>query len=244
MVLYQLLAGERPFERPGERRDTGHASRTRPAVPLRERAPDVPRALERVVMRCIEKLPADRPTSAEAVAAELESFLHARTEATVGELVRATLASARLLPGELATLPVPRPEARRPFSQRPVSLVAFTALLALGLTVVRLADRGSAQAAPATEGALEPAQRGYLRVLATPWAEVSVDGQLVDVTPFARAIPLAPGTHFVTLTHPAAPAETRRVVIEPEQTVLLDVTMNLARAPSPDAGAQAREAPP
>ena len=38
---------------------------------------------------------------------------------------------------------------------------------------------------------------GYLRVLATPWAEVWVDGQRVDVTPFARAdrrSPRAPTT--------------------------------------------------
>jgi serine/threonine-protein kinase len=56
---------------------------------------------------------------------------------------------------------------------------------------------------------------------------VWVDGQRVEVTPFARAIPLAPGTHYVTLKHPAAPEEKRVVTILAGETVTLDVTMNV-----------------
>jgi serine/threonine-protein kinase len=83
-----------------------------------------------------------------------------------------------------------------------------------------------------------PAAPGYLRVLATPWAEVWVDGQRVDVTPFARGIPLPPGTHYVTLVHPSAPVEKRTLQVAPGETRTIDVVMNVGDlAPKDDAGA-------
>jgi hypothetical protein len=72
---------------------------------------------------------------------------------------------------------------------------------------------------------LVPAAPGFLRVLATPWAEVWIDGQRIETTPVARATPLAPGTHFVTLVHPNAPIEKRRVLIVQGKTETLDVEM-------------------
>ena len=52
-----------------------------------------------------------------------------------------------------------------------------------------------------------------------------VDGQKVETTPFARGIPLRPGTHYVRLEHPNAPTERRTVRIVSGDTVLLDVKM-------------------
>lgn len=76
---------------------------------------------------------------------------------------------------------------------------------------------------------LAPANAGGLRVIATPWAHVRVDGQLVETTPFARPIPLPAGKHFITLTHPDAlqPIE-REVVIKTGETMTLDVVMSLS----------------
>ena len=67
VVLYQLVCGARPFERGDEtdRRAAAHRIRRDPPIPLHRRAPDVPRALERIVMRAIEKLPADRYATAQ-----------------------------------------------------------------------------------------------------------------------------------------------------------------------------------
>jgi serine/threonine-protein kinase len=84
---------------------------------------------------------------------------------------------------------------------------------------------------------LTPASSGYLRVLATPWAEVWVDGQRVDATPFARAIPLLPGTHYVTLVHPSAPVEKRTITIATGETRTLDVVLAVPDlAPKEDGG--------
>lgn len=235
VVVYQLLCGARPFERPGEKRAPAHAARTSPAVQLRQRAPDVPRALERVVMRCIEKHPADWPMSADAVADELADFVRSRTELSSRELVRGALASVHLVAGE-APLLARAAAPRLPLLQTPWSLALFGAALALGLGVVRATDRDAAQKALVAEGPLVPQRPGFLRVLATPWADVAVDGQHACTTPVARAIPLAPGVHFVRFTHPSAPAVTKRVTLRANETETLDVTMDVTGA-ARDAGA-------
>jgi hypothetical protein len=36
----------------------------------------------------------------------------------------------------------------------------------------------------------------------TPWAVVAIDGRVVDTTPMDRPIPVALGSHMITLTHP------------------------------------------
>jgi serine/threonine-protein kinase len=85
---------------------------------------------------------------------------------------------------------------------------------------------------------LAPDRAGGLRVVATPWAHVRVDGQLVETTPFARPIPLAAGKHWVTLSHPEAIGTVEReVVIVTGEALTLDVTMNVALD---DAGKDAR----
>jgi serine/threonine-protein kinase len=75
-----------------------------------------------------------------------------------------------------------------------------------------------------------------LRVLAEPWAEIHIDGKLVDVTPVGRPIQVSPGRHVVLFKHPNAPDERRSVEIIAGQTIVLDVQMQVVR-PVVDAGA-------
>ena len=49
----------------------------------------------------------------------------------------------------------------------------------------------------------------------------------MDVTPFARPIPLPEGTHYVTLVHPSAPIEKRTVGIAHGEIRTIDAVMNL-----------------
>jgi serine/threonine-protein kinase len=197
-------------------------------------------------MRTIEKLPADRFPTAEALAEQLEEIALARW-GRGDRLVVSALESAGLVtaadaaePGG-ATAPLRR--------KRATVRVAIGGLAAIGAAAVAggalLQTRAHREGQTAGSGPLElaPPSPGYLRVLATPWAEVWVDGQRVDETPFARGIPLAPGTHYVTLVHPNAPVEKRSVPIVSGETRTLDVVMAVPDlAPQGEGGAPEQSA--
>jgi serine/threonine protein kinase len=51
---------------------------------------------------------------------------------------------------------------------------------------------------PTASASVDPATPGTLQVIVVPWGDVSVDGKSVGTTPLP-AIPLAPGTHTVTV---------------------------------------------
>ncbi len=269
VVLYQMLSGSRPFETPeksdGKRSAAQRIRRDAPAA-LRERAPHCPRAVERIVMRLLEKSPNDRYPSAGAVRERLEHALRAETREDPAVLIRAALAEVGFGPkadekdakrdaesrpiGSVSRpiAPVARPASSPRISTRaPVSLAravaGFGVVAALFVGGVVAIEAGNAQARDARNAGtraleLAPEGAGGLRVVATPWAHVRVDGQLVETTPFARAIPLPAGKHFVTLTHPdATSAVEREVDIVVGETVTLDVTMDLS---ADDAGKDAR----
>jgi serine/threonine-protein kinase len=228
VVLYQLLCGARPFERGDEadRRPSAHRIRRDPPIPLHRRAPDVPLALERVVMRAIEKLPADRFQTADALAQNLEELASARSGLRSEELVVRALEHAGLVPPrEGAGEAAPRERGRASVRRAIAGLAVLGALAVAGGIVLQTTAHREGLTAGSRPLELLPAAPGYLRVLATPWAEVWVDGQRVDVTPFARGIPLPSGTHYVTLVHPNAPVEKRTIVVAAGETRTIDVVM-------------------
>ncbi len=250
VILYQLVCGARPFERDeADGRPAAHRIRRDPPIPLHRRAPDVPPALERVIMRAIEKLPGDRYPTTEAMAVELEELSSPGSGLHGDRLVMRALENAGLvsLPdaGQTAA-----PRRRKRSSQRPALLgllVLGSAAIGIGAVLQATANRkGEAEAGVPLE--LTPASPGFIRVLATPWAEVWIDGQRVDVTPFARAIPLQAGTHYVTLMHPRAPVDKRVVTLAPGETRTIDAVMAVpeifprdeARAPQPAAEKERR----
>ena len=247
VVLYQLVCGARPFERGDEtdRRPAAHRIRRDPAIPLHRRAPDVPPALERIVMRAIEKLPADRFQTAEAMAEQLEELVEARTSERSERLVVAALEHAGLVsPVEAPSQAAVRPSLRASVRRAIAGLAVLGALAVVGGVVLQAAAPREGRAAGARPLELVPPKPGYLRVLVAPWAEVWVDGQPVDVTPFARAIPLPPGRHYVTLVHPGAPVEKRTIDVVTGETRTIDVVMNVGElAPHDDAGTASSGAP-
>jgi serine/threonine-protein kinase len=227
VVIYQMLAGSRPFDREGETDKRAAAQRIRrdPAPPLRNRAPEVPRALERIVMRCLEKLPSDRFASADEVADRLDAYIRSRTNDKPSAIARRGLVVAGLTSGEAGT-------ERRPLGGSILGFGAIAMIFLVGGGVLQWTARGVRAAAQAGSRPLEllPEHSGRLRVVATPWAEVTVDGQKVDVTPMGRPLPLAAGSHFVELTHPNAPREARTVSIAEGEMATLDVAMAIGPA--------------
>jgi eukaryotic-like serine/threonine-protein kinase len=256
VVLYQMLSGWRPFD--GADGDDGKRSaaqriRRDAPPPLRERAPHCPRAVERIVMRLLEKSPNDRYPSAGIVKERLEAALRAETREDPAAIIRGALIDAgfgdALKEGSgprerRATENRPRPAASTTRTSISLSraLLGFVAIAVAFVAFVIMIEGTSAQAretrnAGARALELAPNHAGGLRVVATPWAHVRVDGQLVETTPFARPIPLTAGKHWVSLSHPDAvvPVD-REVTIVTGEVMTLDVTMNMG---SEDAGKDA-----
>jgi hypothetical protein len=63
---------------------------------------------------------------------------------------------------------------------------------------------------------------GWLLVLATPWANVSVDGQPAVMTPFPQ-LALRPGPHSVVLSHPEYQDYRRKVAISAGEVFRLNL---------------------
>ncbi len=73
-VLYELLTGRPPF-RAGTVMETLVQVLEKDPVPPRRIRPEVPAELEAICLKCLEKDPADRYASAEALAGDLDQFL-------------------------------------------------------------------------------------------------------------------------------------------------------------------------
>jgi serine/threonine-protein kinase len=241
VVLYQMFTGVRPFEGGGG----GRSIRRETPKPVRDLAPQVPRATERMVMRLLEKSPNDRYPNASAVLERLQAQLRAQTREDPNAIVRAALIETGFLPrekrtGSSADAALPR-RANRGLAQAAYGFGAILAAFAVAVVAIEGTSWSANDGRRAGDRPLElvPDRAGGLRVVATPWAHVKVDGQQVETTPFARPVPLTAGRHFVTLTHPDAFPIEREVVIAPGEISTLDVTLDV-NSGAADGGVDAR----
>jgi hypothetical protein len=249
VVLYQMLSGSRPFEAEtptkGGAADRSAAQRIRRDVPapLRERAPHVPRSVERIVMRLLEKAPSERHASASDVLERLQRELRTMTRDDPMSVIRRTLVETGFATGEKRVGGAGTAAARRSLDAKRVIAGHVIVLIAFIIGVFAI-EGGSFARGGADAGKrpleLMPGEAGGLRVLATPWAQVRVDGLEVETTPFARPIPLAPGKHWITLTHPEALPVEREVSVATGEVVTLDVTMAVGSIEDAGAGKSTR----
>lgn len=80
VLLYELLSGKQPFAR-ATRESTLQAVGRAEFEPLRSAAPELAPELDWIIQRCLERQPHERYPSMEAVAADLDAFLHYRAVA-------------------------------------------------------------------------------------------------------------------------------------------------------------------
>jgi eukaryotic-like serine/threonine-protein kinase len=231
-LLYRMLAGRGPFD--GDEEGIGQRIRRYVPPPVRELASDTPRALERIVTRCLAKRRHDRYPDMSSVAARLTRALRRQTSLPAEHLVVRALARAGLAD------PLPAPLDRGAelgtgtarWLRRYGAPTGFaTAALALAVLLWQNLRDAPSNVPIGPRGVVD--QPAHLRVLARPWAEVYVDGKLADVTPVGFPIALLPGRHSVVFRHPNAPDEARTVELIAGQTVLLDVDMRVTLPPPP-----------
>lgn len=246
VLLYEMLSGERPFDGPDDR-STSLRIRRDPVPPLSKKTPGISPTLERVTQRCLEKMPSDRFDSGAEACAALEAAARELGAEPTAPLVHDALIRARLVDGS----PLSGAASRRPRQrERRIGVAvsglffALAMIIAGGFSIQLLSGKSVSERVTAQAGRrleLLPTGRAFLRVVAHPWAHVIVDGQEVEITPFARPIPLSVGSHYVRLEHPNAPVERRTIDLTPGETLLLDVTLKVTRPkPSPSSALQAR----
>jgi hypothetical protein len=233
VVFYQMLTGRKPFIEDSER-SVLQRIRLERYIQARRINPSVPRILERILARCMAKLPMDRYPSTQALIHDLDEFLASRVvinynayvvsylkdqgELSEGE-ASAILATGAVRGGQQRVVREDRTALRSASLLHAVVL----ALLIIGGLVIQLTSPDAATPLPKPVAgiALAPSEAGYLEVLADPWAEVHVDGVNLETTPFAQPLPLAPGVHYVELVHPIFDTLRREIVIEPGKTIKL-----------------------
>jgi len=111
IILYELLSKQTPFGPPTSPTIVT-TMLTKPPTPLSTWRPDLPPKLVRVVMRCLEKVPENRPATASAAAAALAPFSSVRARAALESLRRAPRPTGAAAPPEKGSpnplLPAPR----------------------------------------------------------------------------------------------------------------------------------------
>ncbi|MBP9087257.1 MAG: serine/threonine protein kinase [Kofleriaceae bacterium] len=237
VVLYQMLTGKKPFVE-DEQKSAMHKIRLEPHMPVRKLNPEIPRELERIVDKCLEKRPADRWRSAQHMVIALERFLakhvemnhHARIvmflrgQNVITELEAEEYLNPQVLSNGAATLLQTNMAARQTERQGVLAHGIMFGVLALMFGLIHVAPLG---ATPETQTLIKQQGRGFVRVSAYPWAQVSIDGEVRATTPRAAAIEVTEGMHTVRFSHPWYQPVERSLVMTPStmeaaQTLTVD----------------------
>jgi hypothetical protein len=240
-VLYEAITGQSPFDGPDDRSVAQRIRHSAPSLPSRQIV-GIPHGTDRIIQRCLEKLPSDRYYDAAELNAALERLLRQMGSESPEICLSAELARIGLFvppaKGSISQAQKPIPVYADSTRRAVWGLLLCSALIvAGGLAAQRAGARAGFASRFSGRLALRPDRAGYLRLVVDPWATVTIDGQLFDTTPFSRSVPLAAGTHYIHLEHPQAPPERRTVNIANGETVLLDVKMKMAEGTPIDAGA-------
>jgi serine/threonine protein kinase/Tol biopolymer transport system component len=154
VVLYEMLAGRRPF--PGE-----HASMVREAVlnqqpePLAQRCPEVPPVLQKLTDGLLAKNPADRPQTAEQVAAELRPlFSHSGPAGGTATALAATVAAMPQVPQAQQTPQTPQRNRRLLWGAALLAIAAIAAIAGIIGYVLRRGGEPSSEAPRPPQGAI------------------------------------------------------------------------------------------
>src|SRR5690606_23599719 len=209
IVLYQMVTGRKPFIEDDARTVMQKIRLDRYTSP-RKLNPAVPRPLERILARAMEKMPANRYPTTQALIDDLMEFLASRVPINHTARLVMYLRDVGVLTdeeaGEILEAGAPR-TTRRHSTDR--SMLRHMVMVQGGLFAGILVGGGVIQAATGslsdapepgqTQGQLLPEQAGFLSVVVDPWADVYVDGHKMLTTPNAQPLPLAPGQHSVKL---------------------------------------------
>ncbi len=253
IVLYQMVTGGKPFVE-DEQKSVMHKIRLEKHVRARKLNPEIPRELERIIDKCLNKQPRDRWRSAQNLVMALERFLakhvemnyHARlvlfiknqdiiTQFEADEYLNPALGG----PGAGA-LAQPNPAARQLVRRSFTVQTAIFAVVALMVGIFHLAPLGAAR--PVQPAMLAQPERGFVRVIVHPWGRIFLDGDEVGYTPMATPFEANEGTHVVTIENDFFSPVSRSIDVPPGSTTEtpLELRIDLEREATKRADAQPR----
>jgi eukaryotic-like serine/threonine-protein kinase len=209
IVLYQMVTGRKPFIE-DEQKSVMHKIRIEKHEPARKLNPELPRELERIIDKCLQKQPRDRWRSAQALVMALERFLakhvemnyHARlvlflkTEGVITQLEADEYLNPALGGPGSSALAQPNLAGRQVVRRNLIVQGAIAAVATLMVGLIHLAPVGASDP-PGAAAAL--AERGFVRIVVHPWGRVLIDGTERGVTPMAAPIELPAGRHTLTI---------------------------------------------
>jgi serine/threonine protein kinase len=225
IVLYQMVTGQKPFVEDDSFTVMQKIRLDRYTVARKLNA-DVPRQLEHIMARCMEKMPANRYGSTQALIDDLVEFLSTCVAINHSARLVMFLREVSVISDAEADEILEAAGSRSTKKRSHDSMLTRHVALAMGGILLAVAasggviqsvggQLGAGEGEQEQLGSLLPQERaGFLQVVVDPWAEVYVDGRLLTVTPSAERFMLAPGRHFVKLVHPQFEPVTREVRIE------------------------------
>ena len=239
IVLYQMATGRKPFIE-DEQKSVMHKIRLEKYPSPRKINPDIPRELERIMGKCMAKMPRDRYRSTQDLVLALERFISRRVDMNYHARLVLFLRNAGVMSEEEAegylhpaVVGYAKPESVAQGGDMTLRRVTRSSGIALGLSAFLIllihllpigADARPPQALVITNP-LPPAPQGYLRVVANPWADVWVDGKKIETTPVARRLSVPAGMHKIEFKNPFYQTETREITVLREETTHLRVDL-------------------
>lgn len=226
IVLYQMLTGQKPFL-DDETRSVMQRIVNEPYPRPGALVPNVPWALQGIVRRCLQKRPEKRYSSTEALRRELENYVARKVRINFNGRLVIYLSHRGFISDTEAKTYVREEELRDRSSvisdtgQVDGRRAILWPLLALNLALLAIAAAWTGVVDYTKLGA----QVGYVQVNAMPWAEVYVDGDLYDVTPFAKPITLLPGKHALEFRNDYYRSEAREIEVTAGTTEQLQIEL-------------------
>ena len=219
IVLYQMTTGLKPFAE-DDMNTVMQKIQKEPHVKPRKVNPSIPKALERIIDKCLQKDPKARYRSAQNLALELERFLAKQVEMNFSarlvlfhknhDLITEEEANEYISPAFIrgstelseASFPIAT-QLKRNLSIHGL-ILAITAIV---VGVIHLAPVGAS--VPQANVAM-----GHLKFVVNPWGQIYADDKLLGVTPLASPLALPAGRHQIKVTHPFCQDGTRPVELE------------------------------
>lgn len=224
IVLFQMLAGKKPFVE-DERFSVMHKIRLERQESIRKVNPDVPRELDRIVEKCLQKESRHRFRSAQNLVMALERFIakhvdmnyHSRVVWFLKnqEVITVDEAEQFLNPGGDNTIHGPQSRASKfhdVIKRSAITQAVIAGIVFLWTLSVHLLPVGKT---PLPAEAAIVKRTGFIRVLARPWGVVSVKGLDKPITtPRDTPVELEVGKQTLRVTNKFYQPMVKKIVIE------------------------------